>query len=128
MTVGNQFARFGTTNMVLPPEGPRVLPFIYDFQTAAIIDQDLVLPIQNGVIESIQTMFVDNSTNPNALTINVGEKGQTIVFPPRSQGYVPILFNDQDGTFTFSTTQGVGVVVNVFFANVPIMPIIWRVT
>lgn len=128
MGVGNDFVRFGTSNLVLPPEGPRVLPFILDFSTVGTATQDLQLPIQNGVIKNIQTMFVDNSANANALNIKVGLNGQLIVVPPRSQGYFSILFNEQDSQFTFSTTAAANLKPSVYFANVPIMPAVWKVT
>lgn len=126
MTVGNDFVRFGVNNVILPPEGPRVMPFIFDFQVSNNYTQDLLIPIQNNIIKHIQTLYIDNSANPVALNCLIGLNGQRIICPARSQGYFSILFNDQDSVCNFTTTQAGGVVVSVFFINVPIMPSIWR--
>lgn len=121
------YQRFGTGNMILPPEGPSIVPINVDFSTAAAIQNgvtvDLNFAIQNGVLSEIQGMFIDNADNPNKLTCVVAITNQRIICPPNAQLYVP-LFVSSSPQFFVTTTLGAPIFVAVAFYNVPIYPLL----
>ena len=76
----------------LAPEGfPQNLP-IPTITLAAGVSQDFDLTVIEGVTEFrlVQGIFVDNSSNPNLLQVKIGMANMTYLFPPFSQGTLPL--------------------------------------
>lgn len=46
---------------------------------------------QQGVIDMVQGIFVDNSQNVNAVTFSFDGSSQNITIPAQSQAYMPVL-------------------------------------
>jgi len=114
-------AAFGVWNGYAPASGPKALPYRFDFTTEAIIRDDFLSLNVLGVLQFVQTIYVDNQRNPNPFTIIFGVTNQRLVVPALTQGFYAVMAPDQT-TFVASTTPGVGVLVDVIFMNVP-MPI-----
>ncbi len=110
-------------NALVPKEGPRCVPFVVPFATAAgpyLIDlQQMVASKRMTVCQSI---FIDNTGNDSPLIVNVGGSNQNIVCPSEAQGYFPIL-TPALPRFTIDT-QGTGN-VQVIFINVPVPAAVW---
>lgn len=75
------------------------------------------------IIESIQSLLIDNTMNPNPLTIVSDITLHKIVCPPNSFGAFPIAAPDKTG-LTISTPVGAGVTPTVIALNVPIAPFV----
>ncbi len=110
-------------NALVPKEGPRCVPFVVPFATAAgpyLVDlQQMVASKRMTVCQSI---FIDNTANDSPLTVNVGGSNQNIVCPSEAQGYFPIL-TPAIPRFTISS-EGSGN-VQVIFINVPVPAAVW---
>lgn len=118
---------YGIANMVVPASGPKAIPLTLDFSATAQINIDSSQVIQNGVIEYLQGVFIDNSANATAFKLTMNGTGQIIVAPPNSQGYYMILCPNTPQLVANGTQAG-GNVVNLIFYNVPMPPIVWKVT
>jgi hypothetical protein len=123
MQLGNTF---GIANVVVPPGGPKCVPTFVDFSNAASVLLDGSQIVQQGKIEYLQGVFIDNSSNANTLSLTMSTTGQKIVAPAQSQGYYSIMVPDPP-QITAETTQVNGLVIPMFFYNVPIQPAVWSV-
>jgi hypothetical protein len=54
-------------------------------------DIDLQQVQARGYLSRVVTVFIDNSTNQNALALTFRNSRQRIICPPESQGYFPVL-------------------------------------
>jgi len=117
---------FGIANMVVPKGGPKCVPTSVDFSNVAQVLLDGTQIVNQGKIEYLQGVFVDNSANLNNLTLNMSTTGQNIIVPKKSQGYFSIMVPDPP-QIVVSTTQTNGLVIPMFFYNVPIQPDVWSV-
>jgi len=111
---------FPVSNGYAPAGGPRALPITLDFTAVASISTDLVQEIEAGVINMVQSIYVDNSANPNALTIIFDQTQQKLVVPANAQGIFPVITPKDAPRFVASTNAGA--VVGVILLNVP-MPL-----
>lgn len=119
----NQFVDFPIFAQLIPREGPKAVPFNLDFT----VTQSYVVDLQNqqsrSIISLVQAIFVDNSANTSPLSIMADVVGQTLIFPPQSQGYLPILVpNPPKLTFT---SPGGSDNVKIILLNVPMPAAIW---
>ena len=115
-------AAFGAFNGMVPKEGPKVLTYPFDFSSGSgTLEDDLLLENTNGVIQFVQSVYVDNSANPNPLTILFRITRQKIVIPANAQGIWPVFSIDQT-QFQLSTTVNANAVGTLIFLNVP-MPL-----
>jgi hypothetical protein len=76
-----------------PAEGSRVVNAIYNWATQAGYGEDLSQLVTLGLESSIQSVYIDNSQNTNAVQLIVPTSGQTINCTPYSQGIFPIFFS-----------------------------------
>lgn len=109
-------------NQLIPPEGPRALPINLDFSTDASQLLDTSMLMQRAAITIIQCVFIDNSGNPNPLTIDVQDGGQRIVAAPNTQGYYTILVPNP-AKLLFTSVLGAG--ARVFCLNSPVSGSVW---
>ena len=122
----SDFARLGTHNMVLPPEGPKMFPNTLSFQDEDTRVLDFLLPIQQQFISFLQAAYIDNSANQNVLHIITDQIQQDIPFPALSAGYIPLFISDS-AIITFKTIIANNLTVQVIMTNVPVTPYIWSV-
>lgn len=115
---------FGIANVIVPPGGPKCVPTRCDFSNVASIELDGSQIVQQGKIEYLQGVFIDNSKNLNPLSLTMSTTNQQIICPPKSQGYFSIMVPDPP-VITAATTQVNGLVIPMFFYNVPIQSAVW---
>lgn len=119
-----QMTAYSVFNGMAPKEGPKALTFDFDLRTVGTLTDDLLLENTNGVIQFVQTAYVDNSTNPNPLTIYFPITRQKLVVPATAQGNWPVFSPDQT-QFTVSTTPDPGAIGTIIFLNVPMPLTTW---
>jgi hypothetical protein len=112
---------FPTSNGLAPQQGPKALPVALNFTVNSRIEFDFVLAEESNTISFVQSVFVDNSDNPNPLTINVAQTGQRIVIPGYAQGFWPVIACEKP-QFVVTTMPGVTAIGTLIFMNVP-MPL-----
>lgn len=118
---------FGIANMVVPAGGPKCVPVMnVDFSNAAQIMLDGSVIVQQGKIEYLQGVFVDNSSNLNNLSLTMSTTNQVIICPKKSQGYFTIMCPDPPQIIA-ATSQTANLIIPFFFYNVPIQPAVWSV-
>lgn len=110
-------------NALAPAEGPKALPLQLLFGTATSYTFNVSLLSQQGWLSNVQCIFVDNSLNASALTINVPNVCNEII-PPNAQAFVPIPC-PQNVTLTFTCSGGQ--TANVVLFNVPMPAAVWSI-
>ena len=118
--MSGQVAIYG---QLMPQEGARAIGFQLDFidyQTNII---DFTVAYEQTQMRGVMGVFVDNSTNPQPLTIQAGQIPQEkIVCPPFAQGTFPVIAPIRP-KFTISTDGST--TVGVVFTNVPLSNSVW---
>jgi hypothetical protein len=123
----NPYLPFDIQNSRIPMGGPKAIPIPISFATVAAWLLDLSNSQQLGHIEYVQTLFVDNSANAAALTIQTDASNQTVIIPPKSQGFVPVL-QPNPPKLIVSTTAVASLVVTIHALNFPVSPAVWPIT
>lgn len=101
--------------------GPRAAVINLDFTTDAIVTADFTVIQDAGALSFLQSIFVDNSQNPNALTLVFDQTNQRIVVPAQAAGVWPVVAPIST-KLTATTTPGVGIVCPIIGLNMP-MPL-----
>src|SRR6185437_8483945 len=89
--------------------GAKAMPISLDFTVNGEIDFDLITETQRGIIDFVQSAWIDNSNNPNPLSLIYSQTGQAIVIPAKAQGIWPVIA-PSGLRCTATTTPGNGVV------------------
>lgn len=119
-----QMTAYSVFNGMAPTEGPKALTINFDLSETGSMSDDLLLENTNGVIQFVQTVYVDNSLNPNDLTIYFPITRQKLVIPATAQGNWPVFSPDQT-QFTVSTTPTENAKGSLIFLNVPMPLTTW---
>lgn len=82
---------FPMPNTQKPVSGPIGLPITLDFTGITTQDIDLALELQSGTIDYVQSVYIDNSANANALTLTFGGAQYKIVCKANFQGIFPVI-------------------------------------
>ncbi len=114
---------FSIANVVIPKSGPKTIPCILNFTGVDAHTVDLSQFVDQGRIEYVQTVFIDNSENPNPITLITELTNQRIICPAGAQGYFSVL-QPNNPVFDFETTAG-AFNVPLQFMNVPVQPCVW---
>ena len=109
-------------NAVVPPEGPKSLPVTLDFTTTNTVLVDLTLTTAQGLISTVQSLFVDNSGNAGELSVSSSATQQTLKVPAGAAGWFTIVATNRP-KITFTTP--VGPVVSTILLNVPVSQSVW---
>lgn len=120
------YQSFGIANMVVPAGGPKVVPANVDFSVNGSVLLDGSLIVSQGKIEYFQGVFIDNSQNANPLILTMSTTNQAIIAKAKTQGYYAIMVPDPPQIIA-STTIVNGLIIPLFFYNVPIQPAVWSV-
>lgn len=121
---GDQFARLGTSNMVLPPEGPKVYAFQLDFTASGSKEIDMGPEVEKGFISFVQTLLIDNRLNGQPLTFTAEQIGFEYSIPAGKQAYMPV-FVTGTAKLNFKTPQAANLVVPIVVSNTPCQPYVW---
>lgn len=108
---------YKTAGNYTPKQGNRALAIQYNFAVQALFADDLTAEMQQGEIDIVQSVYVDNSKNPNPLTIQfLYGPQQPLVVPGLAQGVYPVIVAGIV-RYTISTTIG-GVIVTLVWQNI----------
>jgi hypothetical protein len=107
-----------------PIVGSRAVGFTCDFSVNNVWMADLSQQFQQKQIDNVQTVFIDNSSNPQIVTFLCPITGQTITCPPNAQGTFPVISGDPP-QFTI-TSIGSTVKVKFILLNVKLAYQIWN--
>lgn len=114
--MSNRIGLMRTANQAFPREGNRELFYRFDFSVlTSPYTQDLTEDLQTGKIDSLACMYVDNSLNPDTLTIAFNSIFNVLV-QPNYQGVFPVLCSGP--TKMLLTTAG-AVAVGIALSNTP---------
>lgn len=118
----NAYAR-PTYNQQMPPEGRvKSLPVYMDMTLNVAVSINMEVTASRGVIDFIQSVYIDNSENAGVFTLQI-VAGQKITVPPRHQGYFPIMVPNPPNFTALSTATAK---VSLFFLNVPMPLGMWN--
>lgn len=129
---GTNLYQVPISNGTIPPEGPKAVGVVAPFGDGSgneTYSFNALLTETQGFMKSIQSMFVDNSVNGDAVVITARQLGAAITVPANSQAYLPILVAPKD-VITISSASGGGDTpspVTVIFVNVPLPAAVWAV-
>lgn len=110
------FPGFPVFNGYAPTEGPRALAVDLDHSVKTSIDIDLYREETAGIINVIQSVWVDNSNNDFPLTLTFQGTGQRLVIPATAQGLWPVIAPEKP---SFNSASSGGVDVTIILLNVP---------
>lgn len=108
----------------LPPEGSRCVMAQYDWTAQTGYADDLSQLVARGVETSIQSVFVDNSSNAQPVSILVNGTNHLIVTPARSQGFYPIFFTGAPG-FQITVGAAAAALTRLYLLNLPCNGAVW---
>lgn len=112
---------FEIANLRHPTQGARCIQASFLFGGGInSIAGDFMLEVLDGHIDFIQSVFVDNSINPDGFTLvipGVGSKGYRITVPPNTQAMLPIVA--PTGTLHYIASSLGQVEVDCTFFNIP---------
>lgn len=104
-------------------EGRKSFTILIDFSLGLTYQMDLTAAQQqNNWVRSIQSLYVDNSTNANPLIVTMGVTQQVVKIPAWSQAYLPIL---QPNPPVIQMQTASAVVLKVHVLNFFVPPAIW---
>lgn len=110
-----------------PPDcriGRQAIHVLIDFSLGTTYQLDLSQIQSQAKLDSVQTLYVDNSANTGTITITMeGVTQQSIILPPNSQGYFPVLQGNPP-VLNFTVASGAPV-VNIQLMNFFLPPVIW---
>ena len=101
-----------------PHRGAKAVPVNFDFSLNAAYDVDLTQLKNLGQIEIVQSVFIDNSQNNQAIVVTVFGTTQSIAVGPTSQGVYPILVTDK-ARFTVSSAGNGKAQIQLINAQLP---------
>ncbi|MGI0012236.1 MAG: DUF1859 domain-containing protein [Nitrososphaera sp.] len=94
-------------------DGARVLPLVFDFSSDTV--QEFSMPLSDVGLFSVQTVYIDNGGNANAVTLTIRGTNQRIIVSPNSQGYYALLASPQALDIIVEATAGI---VRFHFINI----------
>ena len=105
------------------PEGSAFVGYSFNFVAGGPLaySQDFQLGASQGFLTSIKSVWIDNSTNNNQLTLSFGglgiTDGNTITVAPNSQGFYPVLCPRGATQFNVSISAADNVTVQIALIN-----------
>lgn len=85
---------------------------------------DLTQQQQAGLFRTPETLFMDNSTNPNSVVVQVSITNQFFEIPPNSNGYYR-LSSTPGSQITLTSVGGATSRGNIQIFDFPITPVVW---
>jgi hypothetical protein len=108
---------------------PQALPVNLDFEGEQLYELNLSVQQAFNVAGTIQTVYVENGSNPNNVAVRSLRTGFRTVVPAYANAYLPIVSIEGD-TLTFYSLGGVtsGEPVKAVLYNYSIQPFVWYTT
>lgn len=110
--------------MQLPEKGPLIVPIACDFRTSQTFEVDFSQLIQTSDIDYISGVFIDNWDNPDPVTLVCTGSNQRVICPANAQMWSPLLAPNP--AFVTASNPATGIVVNMQFYNIPLLPMVVR--
>jgi hypothetical protein len=101
-----------------PEEGSRVVTAQYDWATVTSFNEDCSQLVAKGIETSIQSAYIDNSNNPNFVSLLVGGSLHLIIITAFSQGIVPLFFTGTPN-FQVYVNSVANATTRLYLLNVP---------
>lgn len=101
----------------MPAEGPKCVPVTLDFSAADTYNLDYSNMARRGFMQSLQTVWVDNSLNGDPVSIIIPASQQTVKIPANTQGYYCLICPNP---IKISFTSAGAAVVTVLLLNFPV--------
>lgn len=119
----DNFVAVPVFNQLVPDEGPKSVSIQMDFDGIDEYNLSLLYQIESEKISAVQTIYFDNSLQPEDVDVVMSTTGQRITLPGLTQGYLPALVDGQ-GEMQFNCVSGTAV-FKAILLNVPMAPYIW---
>ncbi len=116
------YTAIGLGNATIPDEGPKCLPFALDFSAQPSYAIDLQSLQSRNFLSVIQSVFIDNSANPQAVTMAIDGTQQRVTAKAYTQGYYTVLIPNPP---RFTVSSAGAVVVRLQCLNVPVAGAVW---
>lgn len=114
-------ARFEVFPMVLPEMGPRSVPDKISFVANQVEELDLTQLIDNGWLDYISGVYVDNFGNSGTITLVCSGTNQRFIIAPDTAGYYPLLLPNSPKVMLTNTASEI---VTFQWYNIPVFPIV----
>jgi len=124
MVSGNRVA-FKTATNSYPSQGNRELPVTLDFTNTGTLFDDIFPEMSSSQIETIQSVYIDNSLNAAALSLQFLDTQITITAQPYTQGIYPVI---SQGALRYKATTAAGIKIPICFSNVEKKASTWGAT
>lgn len=112
---------FEIANLRHPTQGARAVQLNLDFTSGErSIAGDFLLEVLDGRIDFIQSVFIDNSSNPDLVTLifpGIGKHGYKLVVPPNTQAMLPVIV--PVGTVSYIVETLGDIELDLTFFNIP---------
>lgn len=105
-----------------PSQGSRAIQLYFDLTAATNIAGDLLLEIEGGHIDFLQSIKIDNSDNASQFIMEfpgIGSHGDRVVVPPNTMGTYPIFVTPGRLQYIARSVGGVAVLVTLFNIELP---------
>lgn len=122
--IANPAGAIKAVNGALPCEGTKIFPFTLNFNLANAYQVDLTQQFMNREFSTLQTVWIDNSINPQPLQIVCSVSGQVITAPPLSQGFYTML---QPSPWRFVVQTSGVLIMQIILLNFYIPPTVWDI-
>jgi hypothetical protein len=116
---------FALPNTAKPVSGPVGVNVLFDFTVNNNISGDLALEQMQGVIDYIQSIYIDNSLNGKSISITFSGTQQTITIKAGQQALLPVIAASGKLSWT-AVSNGAAVVVPTIMMNQPQNPFLWQ--
>lgn len=125
-----QLTPYGISNGLAPldPQGavnPIAMPVVYDFKNNSVIEKDYWAAQAAGIIGAVQTVYVDNSDNPNPLVFTFQGTGFRLRVPALSSGFFPVVAPTQLRVHVATPADPALEFLQVIYLNVPMPLTLW---
>ena len=116
---------FQTANLAQPNAGSQGISVPLDFTLSGNIAVDLTQEFMDGVLDFVQSVYIDNADNPAPvdLVFSGAPQAQRIRAQAFSEGWYPVSWPNGAGRLTAKTSQGQ--IVQTIFANYAMPYLTW---
>ena len=114
------------SNEILCDEKPNQIAFTMNFSGVDEYTCDLKNLVDAKKVTAVRSVFFDNARNNTDVVMQITNTQQTVLFPRRKQGYIPVLMN-LEIDFALTTVAGTGV-FKITLLNFIIQPFMWDAT
>lgn len=114
------------SNEILCDEKPNQIAFIMSFLGVDEYTCSLKNLVDAKKVTAVRSVFFDNARNNSDVVMQITNTQQTVLFPRRKQGYIPVLMNPEID-FALTTVAGTGV-FKITLLNFIIQPFMWDAT